>query len=605
MKKYAALAWKEWHEDRAFLWIALGVFLGLPIIGGPEFMVQFHKPFQIWTSPWVTACGAILAVFVAVGATCRDFTGQLEDFWQSRPVTVRQWLAVKFWMGFAIVLVACIVPVAVEGLINQQTPPPEEWLLFPINLLVPYSLGFLAGCLFRRTAHAATLALAALLLLYLLPYILPPLRSLNPTSIRWWEAGIPWLLAILLFAYLTEALSATAVRRGWQLEAGRKVMFGSIALAIIILFWSATFQLGSNLPVLQTTSLKPGEQVTWIRCDGERGFLVTGRSYTTDAFRDWKTDYEARPLTLTSSGIELGDELPVDDDVAANGPWGISPLCRPDITYATDVGPDSVGKSYLCRLRVVAIGRLIPPLILWQRPLSERDERYSEQWAVSYVYGNRLYVMGSKMAILDISNPLAPKILSISPKAFNVDPWPLNELYLGNNQGRQLVIHLPNIPGLPPKQRLEAALAWACGTGETCFDGKIICEMLGQSGEYVGVARLTKLTDKAATFERVGESSTTVLQSFFGTNNFSRLQMQNGLLYMRSQAHFVGNSGTRLGAFLNPSINVFDVNGPGAPKLIGHFAAPGVTTIYPLPDGRAIVGGSQLWLVGPPPKRNN
>jgi len=211
--------------------------------------------------------------------------------------------------------------------------------------------------------------------------------------------------------------------------------------------------------------------------------------------------------------------------------------------------------------------------------------------------------MGSKMAALDISDPLSPRILSISPKIFSFNPWPLEAYHTGYDVDRPIIMELQPIPGLPAQQRLEAALAWACESGSACFDGSLLCEMMGHDGEYFGVARLTKLTEKAATFQRVGESSTTILQSIFGTSSYSRLQMQNGLLYMTSQAHFLGNQSIQAGAELNPCINVFDVKGPGAPKLVGHFAAPGVSTVCPLPDGRAIVGGSQLWLVGPPPRR--
>ena len=115
VKQFTSLAWKEWHEARAFLWIGLGVFVGLPAVAGLEWMLQYSKHFEINTIPWVIAFGGLLAVFVAVGATCRDFSGHLEDFWRSRPVGIVWWMIVKYVVGLAVVLLACAIPLAMRA----------------------------------------------------------------------------------------------------------------------------------------------------------------------------------------------------------------------------------------------------------------------------------------------------------------------------------------------------------------------------------------------------------------------------------------------------------------------------------------------------------
>ena len=115
MRQLVALAWKEWHEVRIYLWIALGVFIGLPLIGVLEAMYQHTgHHFEIEISPWVIIFGGVLAVFVAVGATCRDLSGRLEDFWRSRPLNVARWLLVKYFVGLTVVLLSCLLPLAVE-----------------------------------------------------------------------------------------------------------------------------------------------------------------------------------------------------------------------------------------------------------------------------------------------------------------------------------------------------------------------------------------------------------------------------------------------------------------------------------------------------------
>jgi hypothetical protein len=74
--------------------------------------------------------------------------------------------------------------------------------------------------------------------------------------------------------------------------------------------------------------------------------------------------------------------------------------------------------------------------------------------------------------------------------------------------------------------------------------------------------------------------------------------MANGLLYVSNGVSLPRGSG------VNPTVDVYDVNGPHPLRQVGHFAAPGVINVCPLPDGRAIVGGSKLWLVGPPPRHD-
>ena len=71
--------------------------------------------------------------------------------------------------------------------------------------------------------------------------------------------------------------------------------------------------------------------------------------------------------------------------------------------------------------------------------------------------------------------------------------------------------------------------------------------------------------------------------------------MKNGLVYATQSWWRQPGLG-----LVHPSLSVFDVS-HGDVKLVGHFAAPGVATVFPLDDGRAIVGGDGLWLVGPPP----
>src|SRR5438045_685863 len=101
MKHLSRMVWKEWSECRVFLWIGLGVFLGLPIIGGLEGMAQYSHRYEIFTSPWVTTLGGFF-LLVAVAATCRDLSDGVEQFWRSRPVGVVRWFLVKYLVGLTV-----------------------------------------------------------------------------------------------------------------------------------------------------------------------------------------------------------------------------------------------------------------------------------------------------------------------------------------------------------------------------------------------------------------------------------------------------------------------------------------------------------------------
>jgi len=79
--------------------------------------------------------------------------------------------------------------------------------------------------------------------------------------------------------------------------------------------------------------------------------------------------------------------------------------------------------------------------------------------------------------------------------------------------------------------------------------------------------RLTKLTDTAATFQKIGVHEPTLLERFFGQSYYQEMRMQNGLVYLAI--------GYQFSQAINPSVSVFDTRGPHPLRMVGHFAAPG------------------------------
>ena len=124
MRQRAVILWKEWREVQWFFWVALFTFICLPCIGAMQ-AIAFHAmhDFRPVASPWVYGLGGVLAVFVAAGASCRDFQSHLEDFWRSRPFNVRQWLNINYGVGLGVVIIPCILPLVMERSFDRDRKP--------------------------------------------------------------------------------------------------------------------------------------------------------------------------------------------------------------------------------------------------------------------------------------------------------------------------------------------------------------------------------------------------------------------------------------------------------------------------------------------------
>ena len=93
MRQTMVLVWKEWREQRWFLYAGLAAFLAFPLM---DILYDLRKGNNLRTDMpegIVLGLGGLLAIFVGVGAVCRDLSPRLQSFWQSRPVRLGQWLA--------------------------------------------------------------------------------------------------------------------------------------------------------------------------------------------------------------------------------------------------------------------------------------------------------------------------------------------------------------------------------------------------------------------------------------------------------------------------------------------------------------------------------
>jgi hypothetical protein len=621
MRQLASLAWKEWNESRWLLIVALAVFLGLPAIGGLEAVREGHR-FAILVSPWVFYLGGVLAVFVGVDAACRDLRGRLEDFWRSRPVGTAKWLLVKYFLGLAVVLVACIVPLVAEIKLSHDhyaIPYPAEVMLAwcPFQWAALYSMGFLAGCVLRRGAHAAMLALAGMLLVYFLPVVVPPIERMSigwvlETSAKVLDERnspavhrVPWIISRVLYtkeqlvfvagmlalSAASVGLALKAVRRGWHVDSGTKLMYGSVGTALLILFASASFQLATNMPVLQSVELGAGENVAAMCSDGHRGIVFTGHVEMGRVRYSGIYSDSVRTMVLTASGIEMGPPAQVKGPNVFSEPVAIAWLPEhPDVAYYTRTMWEvrRMPRKAHSELVTVSADPAAPaaaPLRLW-----EVDDKpgFMRQFA----WRDRMYIAGMhpdetggfpEMATIDISEPRRPKIIASKAQSY----------YAGGFYSSETgTVELPPIPDLPPRQRLRAAIELTPRLPSVCTDGEVVCDLVGST--FI-TYRLRVMGSRIAEFEKAGQYDASLLERMFDTER-GQCTVGGGFAYVSTFNSTINT----------PRVTVFDIRDPQHPRPVGHFAAPcdGPLVVCALPDGRALIGGRKLYLVGPPPRIN-
>ena len=258
-----------------------------------------------------------------------------------------------------------------------------------------------------------------------------------------------------------------------------------------------------------------------------------------------------------------------------------------------------------------------------RQPLWELQHDNFWPIATIYAWKNRLFVIGTHLVTLDISQPSRLRIISNTPfeeySGADIEyggttlPSSRRTVPNGRFQGEmegyfvgadRMLLDLPKVPGLPPRQRLEVVLKELSYWRANCFEGDIVCTM--SSDNTLIAYRLMKLTDSAAVLEKIGQHDLTMLAGVFGPQYLrwggQGMMLRNGLLYVTYGSNDWVSFAQHY-ELINPSISVFDARGTPPMRQVGHFAAPGVFTVCPLPDGRALVGGDKLWLVGPPPHR--
>lgn len=604
-----AILRKECRETLGYLLIALGVFVGLPLIGTAESWWTGSARLRVEAAPWVETLGGVFAALVGVGISTRDLSGRLSAFWLSRPVNIPVWLCLKYLVGAVFVLLACIAPLALQILVNDERnafhAPIRLLAWSPFLWLAIYSVGFLAGCVLRRVSTAAMLTVVAALLAYFLPTILPPLR---PISVQWVTErshavaqvvsthnelaslpSLPWLpwpvpyldqqLGFIIFwlAVSTIAMFASilAVQRDWHVKSGMKVLYCMGGAGVLTLFASMAFQFSGSLPLLATASLPPGELAIDLWSDGVRGMVAVEDPSSAE------THYALRTLTVGPSSIELGPRVPVM-------PLQEGKLRGPLITW----DPEQPGAAFMLRIESTRDGNRLK--------LSRLDLTGSNQEATPQ---REIVIYESR----DAAEPLSLSAVRDGQLTVRVygtrilvnvsDPNNLNVASRG-------VVDLTGESGFSSEARTIAVFAPVNG-GQTLSQRLGGLESVGRLFDrHEGLICLWS-EDRLATF-RAGERQQNRID-FQRASRYERSFVSRLLsgspdrLAMGDKRVQLSMRGTAL-AGSTSYLAQFDLTDPARPRPNGHFAAPDEILIpCPLPDGRTLVGGRKLYLLGKAP----
>jgi len=431
------------------------------------------------------------------------------------------------------------------------------------------------------------LALAGMLLIYFLPIVMPSLNWLclsnffntayfpnKPSEHLSWIFGLfPIRLrytgGMLAIGLVGMILSLISVARGWRIQSGTRMMYWSVGVTLLLLFSTVAVQLGTNLPVLQQIDLPADQHVRWMQLEGTSGVLCTAQDPTPSDGGVILPAGNLRLIELQDNRLVLGRQITLPGASIAYDQqrWAL----KGHVLY-TLFEQQLADKSHSAELRVTNLdGSLIAkPAATLQSPSWVSD---------MFVRDQRLYVfMGYELAIFDIHTPDEPQLLS-NEKI----PWGKisDEGYKNYLQYR-----LPIIPGFSARECLETIL-------RRYHVGALNGDKLATGS---GIYKLDELKDGEAHFTLISNNNyePSILESVFASGPSSGVA-SDGLLYTSHRNDVPGKE--------MQGVTVFNIKDPLNPKTIAHFAVPSEhwLVVHPLPDGRAIVGGDKLYLLGKPP----
>jgi len=605
MTQLSALVRKEARELRWFLVGGLVVFSGVPLT------VRLYcnvYPTMFSDLLWMLILwlGGLMAVCIAVGATCRDMADDLRTFWQSRPISPLLMLSVKYLVGLLVLLIVTCTPLISQVLMHLPESPRtwegEMWgwdyrysfamlTSHTFILVACYSVAFLIGCLVRRAAQAALLSLAAGLVLYFVPALLPPLNFMDVFYVM--QTANPmfhWLLEYLLFtggfiafSVIAAVLAWAAVSRDWRLHIGTKVMCWTLVGVVFLMLGVNALQLGSNMQLERRIHVQPDEVVK-ILASGNDGVLL---------LESWGAEkpgqFGLRRLDLAAEGAEIGPEVTISTD--RGKPLVAWSADHPDRAYCVvqrwgrreDGIPVTTGTDLL----TVAFDAPGGPSVIHRLDLLERvPEMRNNRWLSMYLHGRSIYLLAwSNLATIDIANPDAPLFAGVT----TLEPGMIDDM--GHQRDARtlpgtITFELLPIPSLQEGERLEVSFNlfhWYRSWESVSLDGDVLAT-IGVAGLSVYGLEGFAGRENTARFRYVGRRQPTPLEKLdaLARSHYSPIAVDEGFAYVQPP----GNSS---------SVVVYDLEDLENPRRVAYYywAQDYIRDLVPLSKGRLLLIGRE------------
>jgi len=695
----SVLIWKSWRELRWATTAGLAALWVPSIIDGLRRMNGSYDPgfYPDVACTLVGSVGWLFAILIALLAAGSDLKEPLDDFWRSRPIGAFRYGVVKYASGLVALLLVCTIPAAFELWANSANPRYGAWrwgelsnfrgnmvwaAAFPIWLT--YSGAFAICCAFPKGLSRAILALGFGMLVHIGPLVIPGIGFLD--SYHWYSfeplyvspnmrpgihqivhflsLGLPSGLGVqiqnayLLYAVSMAILSGLAaivgclvVARSNRWTADQKTVCWALGSVMLVLFWGASTQLGSNLPGQRVRPLLgfsgtkeasasskyaravPTEPVFVDRItydpQGE-GFAVFHRYDRTSAPEIAPVNPNGRIDVASSLRFWLG----VDDRTRDSNRLSVSPVkwhpSSRGIAYAilAEYEPSRVQPADRSREIYYDFARLeLAAMDLSPDPPRDRVRHFDLKPLLGQKHNQTgTHYGGRPMIFL----PVKPHLVVVGDKALVVslptDPRrtlvfdladPLSPTLAHDLEGFQHMLYTPemweagvapitlSLPDLPGLSDIECLRAKADLGGGTQYEEGRIAVIGDQTGE-IRVFRVKdfSLRDGSAHSPegKLGWFQVSLeLESVAHRSALASL-LESHVIQATLHRGYLSLLTTGFGR----SVSVYDVKAPGGIRKVGHYATGSdwVSSITPRPDGNLVVVGSQLHTIDLPSRES-
>jgi len=430
---------------------------------------------------------------------------------------------------------------------------------------------------------------------WLFMYVLLRMRTFPAWLVEALARAWPFMAVSVIAGVAMAAAACVAAARQWRLVTDKRLILWILGGVLLILWASATWQLGSNLTAEAKFAVRPPNAqadrvVAKIVAEGDRGAMVlyAGRRHWIPA----DVQYSVCLFDLSGERLNVGPEVPlVHGEWPGYGAYAVPPVAwsadRPQRAYALlaeRVQKDNRTLLKALSLATVAFDAGRDAEVIHTLDLLDSLGDEGNFVLRMVLHGGRIYVHGfSKLAIIDLADPDGPEL----SRVLDTPGWVFRtaSARTGPHDFAYESVPLLAIEDISSADRLAISLrlasAGSSGPGrQIATDGDL---MVVVTREGLTTYRVAGTDNGEARLELLGWRQATLLER--GVRNPAlNVALRGGLAYV-----VTGKTG----------MTVYDVSDPTRPRRARHFASPDqyFFAVDPLPDGRTLLAGEGLFVL--------